>query len=79
VLQGRHFETGEELLGAILDLLRTIQKVTVARVFLEWMERLAKCISTNDEYVGGDESKNRDWGCFIRWESRYSSFAEQRI
>jgi hypothetical protein len=53
--QGRHFETGEELLAAILDLLGTIEKVTLETVFFEWMERLAKCISTNGEYVGGNE------------------------
>jgi hypothetical protein len=55
MLRGRHFETGEELLAAIVDLLGTIEKVTLERAFLECMERLARCISTNGEYVGGDE------------------------
>jgi hypothetical protein len=55
MLQGRHFETGEELLSGILDLLGIAEIVTLERGFLEWMERLAKCISTNGEDVGGDE------------------------
>jgi histone-lysine N-methyltransferase SETMAR len=55
MFQGRHFETGEERLAAMRDMLATIEKVTLERVFLEWMERLAKCISTFGEYVGGDE------------------------
>jgi hypothetical protein len=42
-------------LAAILALLYTIEKVTLERVFLEWMEKLIKCLSTNGEYVGGDE------------------------
>jgi hypothetical protein len=54
-LHGGHFETGEGLLAAILALLDTIEKVTLEMVFLQWMERLTKCLSTNDEYVGGDE------------------------
>jgi hypothetical protein len=55
MLQGRHFETGEWLLAAMLALLDIIEKITLKRVFLEWMERLIKCLSTNGEYVGGDE------------------------
>jgi hypothetical protein len=55
MLQGRHFETYEGLLGAILPVLDTLEKVTLERVFLEWMERLTKCLSTRGEYVGRDE------------------------
>jgi hypothetical protein len=55
MLQGRHFETGEGLLATILTLLDTIEPVTLERVFLEWMGRFTKCLSTNGEYVGGDE------------------------
>jgi hypothetical protein len=55
MLQGCHFETGEGLLAATPALLDTIEKVTLERVFLEWMERLTKCLSTNGEYMGGDE------------------------
>jgi hypothetical protein len=32
-----------------------IENVTLERVFLEWMDRLAKSINTNGHYVGGDE------------------------
>jgi hypothetical protein len=31
------------------------EKVTLEKVFLEWMDRLAKSISTNGADVGGDE------------------------
>jgi histone-lysine N-methyltransferase SETMAR len=55
MLQGRHFERSEGLLAAILALLDTIENVTLQRAFLEWMKRLTKCLSTNGEYVGGDE------------------------
>jgi hypothetical protein len=60
----------EELFAAIRDLLDTIEKATLERVFLEWMERLAKCISSNGEDVGGDEERVTDWECFVREESR---------
>jgi hypothetical protein len=41
-LQRQHFETGEELLAEIRDLLSTIEKVTLERVFLEWMDHVGK-------------------------------------
>jgi hypothetical protein len=31
----------------------TIEKVTLQRVFFEWMEKLRRCLDTNGEYVGG--------------------------
>jgi hypothetical protein len=55
MLQGRHFETGDDFLAARMELTNTIEKATLERVFLEWMERLGKCISANGEHVGGDE------------------------
>jgi hypothetical protein len=60
MLQTRHFETGEELLAATPDLLDTMEKVTLERVFLESMERLEKNIRTNGESVGGYEEKVTD-------------------
>jgi hypothetical protein len=33
----------------------TVEKATLERVSLEWMERLGKYIGTNGEYAGGDE------------------------
>jgi hypothetical protein len=55
MLQGQHFEIGEEFFAPILDLPCIIENVTSESAFVEWMERSAKCISTNGEYVGGDE------------------------
>jgi hypothetical protein len=52
-LQGQHFEDGDQLFDAIMALTGTIEKVILQRVFLEWMERLRRCIDTNDEWVGG--------------------------
>jgi histone-lysine N-methyltransferase SETMAR len=51
-LQGQHFETGEDLLAAMIELIGIIERATLEKVFLKWMER---CISTNGEYIGGDE------------------------
>jgi hypothetical protein len=50
-LQGQHFEDGDQLFDAIIALAAIIEKVTLQRVFHEWMERLRRCIDTNDEYV----------------------------
>jgi hypothetical protein len=52
-LQGQHFEDGDQLFDALMALTETIEKVTLQRVFLEWMERLRRCTETNGEYVGG--------------------------
>jgi hypothetical protein len=51
-LQGQHFEDRDQLFDAIMALTWTIEKVTLQRVFLEWMERLRRYIGTNGEYVG---------------------------
>jgi hypothetical protein len=48
-LQGQHFEDGDQLFDAIMALTRTIEKVALQRVFPEWMERLRRCIDSNDE------------------------------
>jgi hypothetical protein len=52
-LQGQHFEDGDQLFDAIMALTGIIEKVTLQRVFREWVERLRRCIETNGEYVGG--------------------------
>jgi hypothetical protein len=52
-LQRQHFEDGDQLFDAIMVLTETIEKVTLQRVFLEWMERLRTDIGTNGEYAGG--------------------------
>jgi transposase len=52
-LQGQHFEDEDQLFDAIMALTETIKKVTLTRVFLEWMERLSRWIDTNGEYIEG--------------------------
>jgi hypothetical protein len=52
-LQGQHFADKDQLFDAIMALTETIENVTLQRVFLEWMERLRRCIGTNGEYIGG--------------------------
>jgi hypothetical protein len=51
-LMGDHAESPSELLIAIRIILSEIPRGTLNAVFLEWMERLQKCIDTNGEYVG---------------------------
>jgi histone-lysine N-methyltransferase SETMAR len=51
-LQRRDFEDGDQLFDAVLSLAGTIEKVTLQRVFGEWMEKLRKCIDTKSEHVG---------------------------
>jgi hypothetical protein len=51
-LQGQHFKAEDQLFDAIMGLTGIMEKVTFQRVFLEEMERLRRCIGTNDEYVG---------------------------
>jgi hypothetical protein len=50
-LAGLSFENADELLERVQGVLRGIAKVTLRAVFLEWTERLRKCIPTDGEYV----------------------------
>jgi histone-lysine N-methyltransferase SETMAR len=43
------FPDQEALLEAVRHILEGIEKVTFARAFLAWMERLERCITTNEE------------------------------
>jgi hypothetical protein len=52
-LHGQRFEDGDQLFDAVIARTGTIEKVTLQRVFLEWMKRLRRRIETNGEYVGG--------------------------
>jgi hypothetical protein len=47
-----HAESPSELLISIRVILSEIPRLTLNAAFLEWMERLRKCIDTNGEYVG---------------------------
>jgi histone-lysine N-methyltransferase SETMAR len=49
-LAGLSFEDADQLLVTVEGAFEGIGKVTLQAVFLEWMDRLRKCIATNGEY-----------------------------
>jgi hypothetical protein len=49
---GYRTETPFELLVRIRIILAGIPRDTLNAVFLEWMERLQKCVQVDGEYVG---------------------------
>jgi hypothetical protein len=51
-LMGHRAETPSELLVRIRVILAEIPRETLNAVFLEWMERLQKCVQVDGEYVG---------------------------
>jgi hypothetical protein len=51
LLGGHEFPDREALLEAVRHILKGIEKVTLDRVFLSWMERLERYITTSGEYV----------------------------
>jgi hypothetical protein len=52
MLSGTSFDDGGDLLSAVEDILGTMEKSTFDRVFLEWMERLQRCIDANCDFFG---------------------------
>jgi hypothetical protein len=48
---GNRAETPSRLLIRIRAILTEIPRETLNAVFLEWMERLQKCMQVNGEYV----------------------------
>jgi histone-lysine N-methyltransferase SETMAR len=50
-LAGLSFEDADQLLAAVEGVQEGIEKVTLQAVFLEWIDRLRKCIATNWEYT----------------------------
>jgi hypothetical protein len=50
-LAGLSFEDADQLLAAVEGVLDGLEKVTLQVVFLEWMDRLKKCITTNGDYT----------------------------
>jgi hypothetical protein len=50
-LAGREFADREELLAAVTRILEGIEKVILGRVFLAWMDHLARCDAINGEYI----------------------------
>jgi hypothetical protein len=51
-LMGYRAETQSELLVRIRVILAEIPRETLNAIFLEWMERLQKCLQVDREYVG---------------------------
>jgi hypothetical protein len=49
---GYRAESESELLVSILIILAEIPRDMLNAVFLEWMDRVQKCIDTNGDYVG---------------------------
>jgi hypothetical protein len=45
------FEDTDQLPAAVEGVLEGIGKVTLQAVFPEWMDRLRKCIATNEEHT----------------------------
>jgi hypothetical protein len=50
-LAGLSFEDADQLLAAIKGVPEGIEQVSLQAVFLEWMDRLRKCIATNGKYT----------------------------
>jgi hypothetical protein len=51
ILEPDAFDDADQLLAAVEGVLEGIEKVTLQAVFLDWMDRLRKCITTNGEYA----------------------------
>jgi hypothetical protein len=49
---GYRAETPSQLLVQIRVIMAEIPRETLNAVFLEWMERLQKCVQVDAEYVG---------------------------
>jgi histone-lysine N-methyltransferase SETMAR len=50
-LAGLSFEDADQRLAAVEGVLEGIEKVTLQGVFIEWMDRLRKCIAANGKYT----------------------------
>jgi hypothetical protein len=48
-LAGLLFEDVDQLLAAVEGVLEGIEKLTLQAVFLEWLDRLRKCIAINGD------------------------------
>jgi hypothetical protein len=51
ILQGTEFQTAEELLEAVVQMLSEIPLETLMATFHQWMERLQACNDGHGEYV----------------------------
>jgi hypothetical protein len=50
-LKGSVYDEPDELLGAVAALLEDVERITLERVFRQWMKKLQACISENGEYT----------------------------
>jgi hypothetical protein len=50
-LVGPSFKDADQLLAAVKGVLEGIEKMTLQAVFLEWVDRLRKCIAIKREYT----------------------------
>lgn len=50
-MEGKNFESDEELFDAASNVLRCIPNTTLRDVYHEWIQRLKRCIEMNGEYV----------------------------
>jgi hypothetical protein len=66
------FEDADQLLAAAEGALERIEKVTLQAVFLEWMDRLKKCIATNGYYTESAQINVIEEWSFILPILRYS-------
>jgi hypothetical protein len=51
MVQETEFQTAEELLEAVVQILSDIPLETLMVIFHQWMERLQACIDGHGEYV----------------------------
>jgi hypothetical protein len=79
LLRGESFETDEDLLSAVEVILRTLEKSTLSRLFLEWMTRLERYIETNGDHVGSPKIHFLVMIGFKRHVSRSSLAVEHPI
>jgi histone-lysine N-methyltransferase SETMAR len=52
LLRGESFENGEQLLLTVEGILRSLEKWTLTKIFLEWITRFERCIETDGDYAG---------------------------
>jgi hypothetical protein len=51
LLEGREFQTAEELLDGVVRILADISLKTLMATFHEWLQRVQVCIDGDGEYV----------------------------
>ena len=51
MLEGRNFESDEDLLAQVRAILKSIPQATLQMVYIEWVQRLHKCIQNDGEHV----------------------------